>query len=219
MPQLEETILERINNLLMVGGNIDMDRGTSSDLARQVYVGTLSIVSGLYGPTSPHAEAVREVNSRVMNYNWAEGLKNSALILELRGTLETVEAEIKAGLLKSIRDEARGEILADFIVLAKEAIDNDVKDVAAVLSCAAFEDAIKRYAESLGLNVEGRDLSEVINALKGAGVLPGTQAKVAQSFVTLRNKAMHAEWNKIDTSEVHSVIGFVQDFVAKSFAS
>ena len=65
--------------------------------------------------------------------------------------------------------------------------------------------------------MEDKDLPEVINALKAASVLPGPQAKVVQSFVGVRNKAMHAEWEKIGTSEVHSVIGFVQDFIVKRF--
>lgn len=203
-----------------MGGHIDNERrGASSDVARQVYVGTVSIISSLYGPKSPQAEAVSETNARIMKYNWAETFKNGALILEMRGTLATVKAEIEAGLLTSIRHQARGEILADFILLAKDAIDNGEKNVAAVLACAALEDGLKRFAESVGLEVEDKDLSEVINALKAASVLPGPQAKVVQSFVGVRNKAMHAEWDKINTSEVHSVIGFVQDFVSKRFSS
>jgi len=87
------------------------------------------------------------------------------------------------------------------------------------LACAALEDGLKRLAESVDLEVEGKDLSEVINALKATSVLPGSQARVVQSFVGVRNKAMHAEWGKIDSSEVHGVIGFVQDFVSKRFAS
>ena len=86
------------------------------------------------------------------------------------------------------------------------------------MACAALEDSLKRYAEASGIDVEGRDISEVINSLKAEGKFLGPQAKVVQSFVGVRNKAFHAEWNKIDTSEVHSVIGFVQDFVTKQFS-
>lgn len=65
--------------------------------------------------------------------------------------------------------------------------------------------------------MDDKEISEVINALKAAGALTGGQAKVIRPFVGIRNKAMHAEWDKIDTSEVHSVIAFVQDFIAKRF--
>jgi hypothetical protein len=153
-----------------------------------------------------------------MASNWSQRPKNGILILELRGALENIKTEIESGLIKSIRNQARGEIIADFILLAKDAIDSGVKDVGAILACAALEDSLKRYAESSGIEVEGKDLSEVVNSLKAAGKLLGPQAKVVQSFVGVRNKAMHAEWSKIDTAEVQSVIGFVQDFVTKQFS-
>ncbi len=219
MVLLEEGIIKQIDNLLNICDKVK-EQGPTSVLARQVYIGTLSIVSGLYGSNSPQIEAVCEANSRIMKYNWRESLKNVTLVAELKGILDNVKVEIEGGLLKSIREEARGEILADFVVLAKDAIDKDMKDVAAVLSCAALEDALKRFAESVDIKeVDDKDISEVINALKSASVISSMQAKVVQSFVGIRNKAMHAEWKKIDTSEVHSVIAFVQDFIAKRFTS
>jgi len=221
MHNLDKSILDRINYLLTVGGPMDINRdggvSVSSEVAREVYAGTLSIISKIYGSESPQAIAANESNSRIMPQSWAPQYKNGMFVLELRGILANIKAEIQSGLLSSIRQQAKGEILADFIFLAKDAIDNGAKDVAAVLSCAALEDSLKRYAEMLGIEVEDKNLSEVINVLKASSVLPGPQAKVIQSFVGLRNKAMHAEWDKIDTSEVHSIIGFVQDFVAKRF--
>ena len=38
-----------------------------------------------------------------------------------------------------------------------------------------------------------------------------------QSFVTITNKSFHAEWEKIESVEVHSIIAFVQEFVLKNF--
>lgn len=221
MALLEESIIKQIDDLLKLCDQVKVQGGkwnTTSDLARQVYTGTLGIVSSLYGSSSLQMEAVSETNSRVMKYNWVEIQKNGALVIELKGTLENVKIEIESGLLKSIREEARGEILADFVVLAKDAIDNGAKEVAAVLSCAALEDALKRFAESVDIKeVDDKEMPEVINALKAASAISGTQAKVIRSFVGIRKKAMHAEWDKIDTSEVHSVIAFVQDFIAKRF--
>jgi hypothetical protein len=50
MNQSEKVILDRINALISMGGHLN-DRDSlpeaSSDVARQVYVGTLSIVSNL----------------------------------------------------------------------------------------------------------------------------------------------------------------------------
>lgn len=219
MTLLEEGIIKQIDNLLELCGQVEK-RGATSVLGRQIYAGTLGIISGLYGSKSPQMEVVSDTNSRTMNTEWSESNKNNTLVAELKGILANVKIEIEGGLLRSIREEARGEILADFVVLAKDAIDNGAKDVAAVLSCAALEDTLKRFAESVGIKeVDDKEMPEVINALKAASAISGPQAKVIRSFVGIRKKAMHAEWSKIDTSEVHSVIAFVQDFIAKRFTN
>jgi hypothetical protein len=217
MALLEERIIKQIDNLLELCDQVEK-KGVSSALGRRIYAGTLGVVSGIYGTRSPQLEVLDEMNTRIMCTKWSEPSKNETLVEELKGILENVKVEIDGGLLKSIQEEARGEILADFVVLAKDAIDSGAKDVAAVLSCAALEDTLKRFAESVGIKeVDDKNMPEVINALKAVDAIPSAQAKIVRSFVEVRKKAMHAEWGKIDTSEVHSVIAFVQDFIAKHF--
>lgn len=213
----EESVLKRITEIIGVGGQITDRTMVSNEVAGRVYMGALSITISVYGPDSAQTLAVKEASTRVSKYNWLEERKNAALVLEMRRMLNTIADEIRGGLLKSIRDEARSEILADFVVLAKETLDQGAKDVAAVLACAALEDALKRYAERVGIDAEGKDLSEVVNAVKASGRLSAPQGRILQSFIGVRNKAFHAEWAKIDTAEVHSVIAFVQEFVAKRF--
>ncbi len=217
MAASEENVLKRIADLLSTGGHVTDQKGVSNEIAGRAYMGTLGIASSVYGPSSPQVVAVKDASARIQRYSWGEQLKNAALVLEMRGMLSTIADEIRGGLLRSIRDEARGEILADFIVLAKETLDQGGKDVAAVLACAALEDALKRYADRVGIDAEGKDLSEVVNAVKTSGRLSAPQGRILQSFVGVRNKAFHAEWSKIDTAEVHAVIAFVQDFVVKRF--
>jgi len=59
----------------------------------------------------------------------------------------------------------RGDLCC-FVLLAKSALENNQKDVAAVLASAALEDALKRYASLHGLDVAGKEMQDVINALK-----------------------------------------------------
>jgi hypothetical protein len=219
MSDTESVILKRINDLASVGGSISDRQSVSNEVTGRIYMGTINIAASIYGPNSPQVQAVKDASARVQKYNWSEQLKNAALVLELRGILTTIADEIHNGLLRSIRDEARGEILADFIVLAKETLDRGAKDVAAVLACAALEDGMKRFAERIGIDAEGKALSDVVNALKASGSLSAPQGRILQSFVGVRNKAFHAEWAKIDTAEVHSVVAFMQEFIVKRFAS
>lgn len=87
-----------------------------------------------------------------------------------------------------------------------------------VLACAALEDALKRVAIKENLNVDDKDMSDVINALKTKGVIKGAQVPIVQSYVKLRNKAFHAEWDKIDKESVSSVIGFTEQFILSNFS-
>jgi len=131
--------------------------------------------------------------------------------------LQAAKAEIKGGWLFTVEGQVSAEIFADFIALAKEALD-DNKDVAAVLACAALEDALKRVAIKENLDVDDKDMSKVINALKAKGVIKGAQAPIVQSYVKLRNKAFHAEWDKFDKESVSSVIGFTEQFLLTNFS-
>lgn len=213
----QKALLERIDYLARVGGSPGERDSTPSDVAREVYVGTLGLASSLYGEHSPQVEAIKDSNERIAKYEWSQGLRDTATIWEMRGILRTIRAEVETGLLDSIRNSVKGEILSDFLLLAQQSLSHS-KDVAAVLACAALEDALKRFAEANGLQCDDKEMSEVVNGLKAKGLVQGAQGKVLQSFVGVRNKALHAEWDRIDGAEVHAVIGFLQTFLADRFS-
>ena len=48
-------------------------------------------------------------------------------------------------------------------------------------------------------------MSQVINALKSKGLLKDPQATIVQSYVKLRNKVFHAEWDKIEKESVNQL--------------
>jgi hypothetical protein len=96
----DKAILERIDYLSQVGGNLG-PRESTSDIAREVYVGTLGLVSNLYGLDGPQVGAVKDSNARIAKYSWSQELRDSATVHEMRGVLRTVRAEIESGLIQS----------------------------------------------------------------------------------------------------------------------
>jgi hypothetical protein len=112
-----------------------------------------------------------------------------------------------------------GEVFGDFVVLAQRSLSEGHKDVAAVLACAALEDALKRFAAIKGINPEGKTMTEVVNALKSSGHIAGAQKTLLDRMPTIRNYALHANWDKISEPDVGSVIGFVEQFLLKNFSS
>jgi hypothetical protein len=103
---VDDIVLKRIEDLLSRASSENL---ASGEVAREIYFGTLGIVETVYGLTSPQIDAVREINLRVTNLKMTLDYKNETLVGELRGALTAMKAEIEGGLLRSIRDEARGE--------------------------------------------------------------------------------------------------------------
>jgi hypothetical protein len=68
-----------------------------------------------------------------------------------------------------------------------------------------------------GLQVEEKDMQEVVNALKGAGLVSGPQKSLLDTMPKIRDAAMHANWAKITPQDVGSVIGFVEQFLLTQF--
>ena len=173
----------------------------------------------LYGPQSPQLDLVETLRKQVYDGHWTEEYKSKVFVEHLHGCLRTLAADIREGRIVNIRSEARGEVLGDFLALAREALDEQQKDVAAVLACAALEDVLKRCAIDQGLDVHDKDMSSVVNSLKSAGVIRGPQGALLSGFVKLRNKTFHAQWEAIDVADVKSIIAFTEEFLVKQFSS
>ena len=57
--------------------------------------------------------------------------------------------------------------------------------------------------------MQGKVMQEVINALKAKGLVAGPQKGLLDSMPKVRDAAMHADWQKITSQDVGSVIGFL----------
>lgn len=110
-------------------------------------------------------------------------------------------------------------MFGDFVALAKQSLSEGHKDVAAVLACAALEDALKRFAASNGLKVDDKSMQEVVNSLKGAGLVSGAQKTLLDAMPRIRNLALHADWAKLTEPDVNSVLGFVEQFLLTKFSA
>ena len=211
-----EEILKRIDELIGLGNKVlsTKTRGRSgvpvavnNGKFRGFRSASLSFLENIFGARHTYyKEFTEHVNKPMPPYTEA-GIN----------ILQAAKAEIEGGWLFTVEGQVSAEIFADFIALAKESL-NDNKDVAAVLACAALEDALKRVAIKENLDADDKDMSEVINALKAGGMLKGPQAKIVQSYVKLRNKAFHADWEKIDKESVSSLIGFTEQFLLTHFS-
>lgn len=185
----------------------------------QLLQGTLTVFSAVYGPESHQVKTLLE-GTKSMNDPKSGAMVIQENIWAIHGALENVKEGLDGGLVGSLQKRIAGDVLTNFIQLAKAVLGepgDDAKNVAAVLAAAAFEDTIRRMGTQFA-GVMGRDdLSAVIDALKKAGVLQAPQLGIALSYLNFRNYALHANWDKIDRASANSALGFVEQLLLKHF--
>jgi hypothetical protein len=177
---------------------------------RQWSTSALSLIQAAFGESS-----VQFTNFRT-KYDICVGY--TAEVDALKGIFRAAKADFDGGYLFSVEASISGEIFGDFVGLAKAALHEGSKDVAAVLACAALEDALKRYAGLNGLVVNDKVMQEVVGAIKAKGLVTGAQKSLLDTMPKIRDYAMHANWEKITAQDVGSVIGFVEQFLLTHFS-
>ena len=169
-----------------------------------------NLIRAVFGEESPHYN------------NFVEALKGcrggEGEINALQGVFQSAKEDFEGGYVFNVDLRISGEVFGDFVVLAKQSLTDGHKDVAAVLASAALEDALKRYANAEGLNIDNQSMSEVINALKSKRLVSGAQKSLLDAMPRIRNFAMHANWEKISEPDVNGVIGFVEQFLLTKFS-
>jgi hypothetical protein len=208
----EESILGRIEELLGI-----KVKTADHIQAGEIQMAALNIFAALYGSNSPQVKSIESTRKEIRESDWSEPDKIRALVATVQGLLRTVATDIREGRVRDLQAEARGEILADFLVAARAAMENGHKEVAAVLACGALEDTLKKMALAKGLDVYDSDMSQVVNALKRTSLVKGPQGSLIKVFVNLRNKAFHAQWEEIDKADVKAAISFTEGLLLQHF--
>jgi len=208
----KEQLIQRIDALLAVRSSGDLQQ------AQHVFQGALSLMSAVYGPTSPQT---RHVENTPRNENMSGGAQSAHLSMAAKGALQSLRGEVEAGLLGGIRTEIAGAVIASFLALARTTLDepgDNPKNVAAVLVAAAYEDVIRRMGTELAGITDRRTLADVLAEVKRLGHLKDAQFTIAQGYLKFRNDALHADWQKLERASVVSVIGFVEQLIMKHFS-
>ena len=169
-----------------------------------------NLIKAVFGENSPHYVNFTKILDQCTG--------DKSRINSLQGIFKSAKEDFEGGYVFNVDLTISGEVFGDFIVLAKQSLSEGYKDVAAVLASAALEDSLKRYALVNGLNVENKQMTEVINALKSKGLVSGAQKSLLDAMPKIRNYALHAEWEKVSEPDVNSIIGYVEQFLLSKFA-
>lgn len=183
---------------------------------------TISVLVAVYGDPSPQLTNFRELTKRgAGSFDNREDSYHRRLASEVEHILDSALADCHAGLTTSIRVRAKGEVLGDFIALAKEALDEGspgAEKVAAVLAASALEETLKQMGIGAGLDVYDRDLRAVIQKLIDSILLTGARIGVVRGYVVFRDRAFHGQFDQIDRASIVSVVSFLEGLLAEQFA-
>jgi hypothetical protein len=169
-----------------------------------------NLLLAVFGSSGPH------YTNFVSAYNECRSFGHE--VRTLYHLFESAKADFDSGFVFDVDLRVSGEVFGDFLTLAQTSLRDGYKDVAAVLACAALEDALKRYAAAKNLNVADKTMADIVNALKSAGLVSGAQKSLLDAMPRIRNMAMHGEWAKIGEPDVASVLGFVEQFLLTKFS-
>ncbi|HQT30161.1 MAG TPA: hypothetical protein PLE48_02455 [Thiobacillus sp.] len=169
-----------------------------------------SLIRAVYGESDPHRQNFDDAYRGCSGYDYD--------IQALKGLFLSAKEDFEGGYVFDVDLRVSGEVFGDFVALARQSLSEGHKDVAAVLACAALEDALKRFAMANGLDVGEKNMQEVVNSLKSKSLVAGAQRSLLDAMPKIRNIAMHAEWGKLSEPDVNGVIGFVEQFILSKFS-
>lgn len=214
---INERLLKRFEELSEQGANVPIEWSeepsfgvVDTEAFQQWASSAMHLVSSVFGEDSPHYRNLAKAYSH--DYSFSSGK-----LAAMRGIFSGAKSDYEGGYLFRLESTVSGEIFGDFVVAAKAALGEGQKDVAAVLACAALEDTLKRFGRSKGLDVDGKVMQEVVNALKAKGQVSGPQKSLLEAMPKIRDAAMHADWGKITSQDVGSVIGYLEQFLLANF--
>jgi len=213
-----KALLDRFAELDAQGGEIprrNVGQGVVFADTERFYqwaTSAMQLIELAFDKQSPHAKGLR-----AMIEGGGGGMLDDRLKRSI-GVFRAARSDFEGGFIESLEVSLSGEVLGDFLGLAKAALDEGHKDVAAVLASAALEDALKRFAVRNGLTVDDKTMQDIVNALKGKGLVGGAQKALLDTMPKLRDYAMHANWEKFTPESVGGMIGFVETFLLTHFS-
>ena len=214
---LSESMSRRFNELEVQMNNLQPIQPSGSSMAsvpsgqwQEWATSALNLVENTFGFDSVHARNFRKAYEECSGWTYEVDV--------IKGIFRAAKTDFEGGYIFRLEQSLSGEILGDFVALARASLRDGNKDVAAVLACAALEDALKRHARQNGLTVDDKVMQEVVAALKSKGVVSGAQKTLLDTMPKIRDYAMHANWDKLTSADVGSVIGFVEQFLLSNFS-
>ncbi len=201
----------------LLGMSVSLESQQDREVVNGLYNGALGVMKVIYGQGSSQERALMMEVEALRKQKGADWVVISESAQTIRGVLASIKGELELGFLGSLRASLTGEVMSDLIKLARASLEESgdgAKNVAAVLTAAAFEDVVRRIADLKGVGHREK-LADVLTGLKELEILRGSEVGIAQAYLNFRNVSLHAEWEKVDRAVIESALGFIEQMILK----
>ena len=138
----------------------------------------------------------------------------------LMGIVEALREDYRAGALAPIQDLIRAEVFDDFLAMTEHLLDAGYKDAAAVLAGGVLEQHLRRLCDRAGIPTDKDGRPKKADAMNSDLAAQAVYGKLDQKNVTswldLRNKAAHGEYDSYSAEQVRIMLTGVQEHVRRT---
>jgi len=174
----------------------------------------LSFLSATFGESHPFYKEFDRVTERSGYHELLGGIE----------ILKSVRIEIENGWFKTYKGIVSAEIFSDFLEMAEHLLENKYKDPAAVMIGSVLEEHLRQLCIKNQIDIshekEGKlipNKADRLNAdLTSKGIYNKLDNKSVTSWLELRNKAAHGQYDGYGIEQVQIMYSGVLDFMTRN---
>lgn len=219
MPELSQSIAKRLNELLETlpqclvrsDGSFEDIPGVSR--GHGWCVSAASIIAAVVTEPSHPYRTMAAASLGLMQKQIVDACA------ALHGQLQQLKYDFEAGLLSNLESRVSGETFDDLLDHAEAYLKDGRREPAGVLAGVVFEDTIRTLSRKHDIDPAGRELDNLLAALKAKGVLTKLEQKEGVTAAEVRAKATHAEWSAFNAEQAEATIKFTRRLIREKLVT
>ena len=175
-----------------------------------------AIVKRITGNDSEYYKRIEEI---LVQYEY---LLDHEKLGPLKGVLDGLYQDLKAGYLKSFSELIHADIFSDYIEMAEYLLEEGYKDPTAVITGSTLEEHLRKLCIKNGIDImssgklKHKKADGMNSDLVKQGVYSKLELKSVTAWLDLRNKAAHGNYSEYNENQVKQLIIGVRDFIVRN---
>lgn len=168
-------------------------------------------------PASVYVERMEHaLEIRVAGAIGSKGVKYSAILTSLHGTLRALRADYAADRLQSFQELIHADLFSDFLEMAEHFLESGYKDPAAVMAGGVLEEHLRKLCSKHRISLPDKPKLDTMNAdLARASAYGKNEQKQVTAWAGLRNDAAHGNYGNYAKTAVEFMVQGIRDFISR----